>query len=493
VFDLTDIRARSIARTYVGVVTYREMAECLGWPQKAIGYADIIALRNDPRGWARYSCAKAEWGKQPLVAFTDPSESDTGRAVLFALWGMGAHKAMEELTLDDLANPETLGYVRGFAGVVDHYMATTSIVNTKVYQGPRYGHFFIMPEDNVIQLYRGKAKAFVGGQEKTAPAITKQMVMIYPKEGSLLRDNCACRVQASWVTAEQAEAAELWVSFLRADEQQRSFLEAGFRPGTDMAVGAPFGADYGLDPREPAKVLYSERVDPAVGAAIDAAWPDVKKPGIVTFVADTSGSMLVNDKLKQEKDGLIRALDSMAQNNRVGLVAFDEAVHTRVPVAPLAENKFDLGNRIHAMKAGGETALYDAIKEAVEMTDAAEGPGDAIRAVVVLTDGKANRGVTHLDDVVTLMSTDELKVSFEGMDDSPPPRDVNGKTIDRKDVIGNAMALNTRHPVQVFFISIGSGADVEIGRMMAEATGAEFQASTDSGLAGVIETFAPYF
>ena len=37
-------QTRSLAHTWIGIVTDREMAECLGWPQKEIGYADIIAL-----------------------------------------------------------------------------------------------------------------------------------------------------------------------------------------------------------------------------------------------------------------------------------------------------------------------------------------------------------------------------------------------------------------------------------------------------------------
>ncbi|MDA1348811.1 MAG: hypothetical protein O3A47_08090, partial [Chloroflexi bacterium] len=71
--------SRSIARAYAGIVTYRDMAECLGWPEKEIGFADIIELRNDPDGWGRYpDCAQKSWGPKPLVAYTDPRTSSTG-------------------------------------------------------------------------------------------------------------------------------------------------------------------------------------------------------------------------------------------------------------------------------------------------------------------------------------------------------------------------------------------------------------------------------
>jgi Ca-activated chloride channel homolog len=41
-----------LAVSWTGIATYREMAQCLGWPNREIGYADIVALRTDPRGWA---------------------------------------------------------------------------------------------------------------------------------------------------------------------------------------------------------------------------------------------------------------------------------------------------------------------------------------------------------------------------------------------------------------------------------------------------------
>ena len=41
-------------RPVIGIVTYEDMARCMGWPGKQIGFSDIIALKNDPRGWDSY-------------------------------------------------------------------------------------------------------------------------------------------------------------------------------------------------------------------------------------------------------------------------------------------------------------------------------------------------------------------------------------------------------------------------------------------------------
>ena len=496
--DVVDLgAARSIVRPVIGIVTYEEMARCLGWPEKELGYADILALRADPQGWTKYPCASPLWGPKPLVAFTDPTTSSTGRSLLLGLYSIAADKAPEELTIDDVNDPAVAGYVRQFQGLVDHYLIGTTVLNTKIHQGHRYGHFFIMPEDNLIHLYEGTERAFINGIKVQAPRIAPgSMVMIYPKEGSMPRSNCACIVQADWVTPEQVEAAQQWIDFLLEDAQQRGFMAAGFRPGGDIPLTDPsskINARYGLDPAKPTATLNPSLIDPAAAAEIDENWQLVKRPGIVTFVVDTSGSMM-GSKIDQARDGLVRALHNMAKDNQVGLVGFGESIHTRVPVAPLAKNGFRIADAAHEMRARGETALYDAIKAGVEMSDAAEGPTEAIRAVVVLTDGRANRGQVKLHDLIRISSRDERPVGpFTGFDDESWAEAAGGGRIEKADLIGDELAVATRHDIQIFFIGIGDDADLDVGRILAEATGAEFQGVAEKDLAAVLEEFSKYF
>ncbi len=485
--------AKSIARAFIGIVTYQEMAECLGWPDKKIGYADIVALRNDPLGWAGYPCAKAEWGQRPLVAYTDPITSSTGRSVLFTLYAIAAGKAPDQLTVSDVRDPKVVDYVKQFQKLVDHYMIGTTVLNTKIHQGPRFGHFFLMPEDNLIHLYEGTERAFINGVKVSAPPIEQPMVMMYPKEGSMARNNCAGIVQASWVTEDHGEAAHKWVDFLREDDQQRAFMKAGFRPATNLPLSRTISGKYGLDPTQPTIEFNPALIDPKVAAAIDDAWEDVKRPAIVTFAMDTSASMQ-GDKLTQAKDGMIRALDSMAKNNQIGFICFDSEVTTRIPVGQLQRNRFTIANTLKGLQAQGGTALYDAIKTAVEITDGAPGDENAIRAVVVLTDGQANRGATALHDLIQLMSNSEIPIQeFRGFQEDQTAIDEQGRPVNRKKIIGTTLSMETNHSVQIFFIGIGEDADMEVGRMLAEATGAEFQGTTQKDLAGVLEEFSKYF
>lgn len=103
VIDLEN--TRNLMTTYVGIVTLREIAQCLGWPEKPVGFEDVVALRNDPRGWKACPNAQPSWGERPLIAFTDPSSSSTGRSMLLTLYSLAAGKPPGEVTLADVRNP----------------------------------------------------------------------------------------------------------------------------------------------------------------------------------------------------------------------------------------------------------------------------------------------------------------------------------------------------------------------------------------------------
>ena len=138
------------------------------------------------------------------------------------------------------------------------------------------------------------------------------------------------------------------------------------------------------------------------------------------------------------------------------------------------------------MRAVGETALYEAIKAGIEMTDAAHGEPDAIRGVVVLTDGQANRCETRLDDLIVMEANERTVEGFSGCKGDP-------STAGREEVIGIELAFPTDSRIQIFFIGIGEDADLEVGRLLAQATGAEFQGVVEEDLASVLEEYSKYF
>ena len=58
---------------------------------------------------------------------------------------------------------------------------------------------------------------------------------------------------------------------------------------------------------------------------------------------------------------------------------------------------------------------------------------------------------------------------------------------------GFRLAADTQHRVGVYFIGVGESADLEVGRMLAEATGSSFLGTTVDDLAPVVQLFSVYF
>lgn len=472
-----------LALTPVVILTYAEMARCLGWPGKAIGYADILALQQDPRGWAACPTAKTEWGQQPLIAFTDPRVSSTARSVLFALYGIAANKPVDQLSVADIQNQDVQAWVRKFQSSVDHYYPETLKLQTKLFQGPKFVHFALVEEYTLPWLYRGEV-AFENatGQPAQNQPIQYQVVAIYPKEGTIVHNNPAGIPNGRWMTPGKTEAAKLLVDFLRTPAAQKAAVARGFRPAVPVeGVESQITPQFGLNPSEPTKLLG--RVSGEVGEAILATWEDVKKPGIAVLVLDTSGSMRDGNKMAAAKDGALKFLDSSSPSNAVGYVDFSAKVNTVIPVTPLQDSRFQIADAIRRTQAEGGTALYDAVQRGVELADAAPGGEDIIRGVVVLTDGKRTDGQIRLDQLLKLTDANERPMTSY---------DENQTKVGLR---ASGLARGTKNRIHIFAIGVGGQDDVdwEVLRLMAEATSSVVSRSTEKDLAAVLERFGRYF
>ncbi|OGO36979.1 MAG: hypothetical protein A2147_10650 [Chloroflexi bacterium RBG_16_57_8] len=93
-----------------------------------------------------------------------------------------------------------------------------------------------------------------------------------------------------------------------------------------------------------------------------------------------------------------------------------------------------------------------------------------------------------------MISRNEIPITqFRGFDGDGTAAEEGGRQVAKQDIIGTGLAMATTHPVQVFFIGIGEDADMEVGRMLAQATGAEFQGVAEKDLAQLLEEFSKYF
>ena len=220
-----------------------------------------------------------------------------------------------------------------------------------------------MPEDNLVSLASRatRRRSPRTAREQPVAAIT-DLVMIYP-EGRLgvLNSNPAAVVDAPWVTEEQSSARRASGSTTCAtdDAAAKRSWTPGFRPAADRPdASTQSSSTMGTRRGAAGATIEPGRPRPGGPRADHRLVGSVKKPAIVTFVVDTSGSM-AGQPIDDVRQGLKDVIDSMSRSDspghatKVGLVTFSTDVTTEFEPSALADSRFGLADAIDNMSADG--------------------------------------------------------------------------------------------------------------------------------------------
>jgi Ca-activated chloride channel family protein len=441
----------------------RPMAQALGWPEEPLGYADILALSQDPQGWSAHG--HPEWGAFRLGK-TNPNFSTSGLSALIAQ-AYAANGKTSGLSVEDLDQPATSDFAKAVEAAVVHYGDTTLTFMNNWFRADQRGNPFgyvsavAVEEKSVIDYNTGDPDGIrQEGEEPRPPRIP--LVAIYPEEGTLYSDNPLFVLDADWVDQDQKAGAQLFVDFVQEPANQRKVLEFGFRPGNpEVQLGAPIDAAHGVDPDQPQTLL--DVPSPGVLARLLDDWQDQRKPARVLLLMDVSGSMGdVADpetgatKLDLAKTATINALNDFNDDDEVGLTVFTTDLADGADMATLIEPgrvgdvKEQLINKIRDLVPLNGTPLYRATQSAYEDQVATYDPS-RINAVVLLSDGMNDDGEPDDD-------RDQLDALLEAL---------------------SADAEGQGQAVRVFPISYGEGADLSTLRRIAEASQAAVYDSSD--------------
>jgi Ca-activated chloride channel family protein len=385
----------SVANSPLVIAMPKPMATALGWPDKALGWGDVLRLARDPKGWAGVG--------QPYGAFTlgktNPNFSTSGLHATIGTY-VAATGTSSDLTLADLRKPAVQSYARDVERAVVHYGDTTLTFLSNLQQaddrgeGLRYISAVAVEEKSVWDYNQGNPTgdpATLGQHRK--PRIP--LVAIYPKEGTLLSDSPYVVLKAPWVDDTVQQAAAAFLSYVRSDGAQKRFTQAAFRR-YDGKPGSAVSPANGLLPQEPKLVLRPPA--PNVLAQVQALWAQQRKPAKVLLVIDVSGSMGesagADTKLELAKAAALKALDQFSARDDVALWAFSTPLNGArdpyrqlVPFTPIASGKPLLRKEISALEPEGGTALYATARKAFQVMSGGV-TSDRISAVVLLTDGK---------------------------------------------------------------------------------------------------------
>ena len=320
---------QSFMLTPLVIAMPQPMAQAIGYPDKPIGWADILTLAKDQSGWTAFG--HPEWGQFKLGK-TNPNFSTSGLNELVAQADAGAGKT-SGLSLEDLDRPDVAAFVEGVESAVVHYGDTTLTFLNNLYKADQRGTALsyvsavAVEEKSVIDYNQGNPDGILDpGEQPRPPRIP--LVAIYPKEGTLFSDSPMFVLDASWVSQAQKDGAKLFETFVQQPENQQQVLAYHFRPGNPaVALGDPITAANGVDPNQP-QTLLEVPTPEVVGRLIDK-WSEQRKKAKVTLVLDVSGSMgdpadpsdeSLGTKLDLAKQAVLDSLDQLSADDEV---AFD--------------------------------------------------------------------------------------------------------------------------------------------------------------------------
>ncbi len=451
IFDLADSPPTALAPVVMAIWESRLKAIQDKTGSETVGWEELLAVINSPNGWADYNIP----GNRTTVYYghTDPFISSTALSTLIGEFYASARynsdvSDFRRLTLDQVNDNRVQQGVRDIEELIRHYSSRTTEFKEYIAQGPDYLDFVALEENDLIYINQGK----------TVYQPPEKLVALYPKEGTFWHEHPFAIPQADWVTDEQRAAAKVFTEFIRSEAVQQKVMESGFRPANpSVTVGYPIAPELGVDPSQPTTIL--EVPDPEVIAAVQASWQFVKKQADVLLVIDTSGSM-AGSKIDQAKEAARVFVENMPLQNQVGLVSFNTTINVLTPLASAEGSQQQITDQIATLDANGDTSLYDAIQQAIEILKNSRGDeDDRIQSVVVLSDGQDTSSQISLQSVAEIISA--------GRED--------------------------RNPVIVIPVAYGGDADINALNAIARASATRVQSGDPENIQKVLEIISSYF
>jgi len=416
----------------VVIAMWEETAREMGWPDRAISWADLLdRAQADPEfKWSHAATSSASGLLATLAEF-------------YA--GAGITRGLTE----DLArSQEVIDYVGAIEGTVRFYgEGEWAVIQRVLGEGSDFLDAFVVQEQLVIYF----------NQQPDRPG---QLVAVYPAEGTLWEDHPLALIESSALTPLQRETYRALREYLTSTPVQQRVLQAGYRPA-DLSIpidgsDSPINVAAGADPAQPQTTLQMPA--PSVIQVVRDVWWLTKRHTNVYLVVDTSGSM-AGEKLAQTKEALLIFIEQIkGDKERVGLIPFASSVYQVQELDELSDNRARLLTAVGGLEASGDTALLDAVDEAYGRLQYLNDT-ERINAIVVMTDGLENNSYTTLNKLV---------------------RDIEE---------GNRTGV----PVVVFAIAYGSDADMRTLEQISVASGGQVRTGDVETIRGLYKILSTYF
>ena len=184
-------------------------------------------------------------------------------------------------------------------------------------------------------------------------------------------------VYATTGNAKKQEVLKRFVDFAKTDSNQQKATDYGFNKLNDYS--------------------YTEQTtDGNMLMSMQKLWKQNKnsaRPIVGVFVTDISGSM-DGEPINNLKKSLLNSLQYINDDNKVGLVSYNNDVTINVPIKEMdSTQKAYFTSAIKGLTPSGDTATYNGLLVAVQMIlDEMKKNPDVRPVIFVLSDGKTNQG-----------------------------------------------------------------------------------------------------
>jgi Ca-activated chloride channel homolog len=401
----------------------RPMAQALGWPDRDIGWSDLLTLAKDRTGWGRFG--HPEWGPFSLGK-TNPNFSHAGLESTIAAYYAAVGRT-SGLTQADIGSARTRTFVAGVEQSVVRYGDNTASFLSDWQQADDEGRALryisaVLTEENLVPSYNEGNPTADPAKAGVHPAPKVPLVAIYPKEGTFVADHPYAVLSAPWVTEPKRAAAQSFLTYLLSPAVQQTFQRNHFRDAQGRP-GPAAGPQSGVLPDRPTRVF--EPPPALITDAVLDSWAQLRKTANVISLVDVSGSMDARlpgsdrSKLDAAKQAAIASLGLFTDHDEVGLWSFSSRSGSRAGYASLVDigpmgSTIGTGTRrqrmteaLGGLTAGGRTGLYDAVAAGYRAVQG-RWRSDRINALVLLTDGKNEiTGGLGRDELLRLVGTED--------------------------------------------------------------------------------------
>lgn len=220
---------------------------------------------------------------------------------------------------------------------------------------------------------------------------------IYPR--TILAVSLLLALSLAFIQPARAQAEPPQVRITQVDASR--FPQVTVYVSVTNADGEPVNVD-------PGQIQLYENGLPVAAEQISGAGE--VGPLITMLVMDVSGSMVNGGKIEAAKQAARAYIDRMRPGDQGGLISFDTQI---TYVQPVTEDRQALQAAVDGLAPRGDTAMYDALLQAVAALEGLPGR----KAIILLTDGLDNSSAGTLGDVTASVSQGGLSISTIGLGD----------------------------------------------------------------------------